>query len=124
MQKLKLDVLKFTGAKQFTSRDGIDFIAIPIVENNIFVGKKGAYLELTLIENRDGKDQYENDGFAAVEIGKDRRDAGEKGPIVGNWKHIGTNNKVNLTPPKNRPPATPRPPADHDLDVAPDECPF
>ena len=124
MPKLKLDLLKFAGVQQFTSKTGIDFIAIPVVENNIFVGKKGAYLEMTLLENRDGKDQYENDGFCAVDIGKERRESGEKGPIVGNWKHMGTKPKVNLTPPKKRPPVAPRQPADADLDVDPDGIPF
>jgi hypothetical protein len=124
MQKLKLDLLKFAGVQQFTSKSGIDFIAIPVVENNVFLGKKGAYLEITLLENRDGQDQYENDGFAAVDIGKERREAGEKGPIVGKWKHIAQNQKVNTTPPKNRPPVAARPPADPDLDMPTDDIPF
>ena len=120
MQKLKLDLMKFAGAKHFTSREGIEFIAIAVAENNVFVGKKGAYLEMTLLENRDGKDQFDNDGFASIDIGKERREAGERGPIVGNWKHMGQKPKVNLTPPKNRPPVAPRPQADADLDVLPD----
>ena len=120
MQKLKLDLLKFAGVQQFTSKTGIDFIAIPVAENNVFVGKKGAYLELTIMENRDGADQYGNDGFASVDIGKERREAGDRGPIVGNWKHMGQKPKVNLTPPKNRPQVAPRPQADPDLDVLPD----
>lgn len=52
-------------------------------------GKNGKYLALTLIENKNGKDQYGNDGFVAQDIGKDRRMAGEKGPILGNFKHVG-----------------------------------
>ena len=121
MQKLKLNLLKLAGVQQFTSKAGIDFIAIPVVENNIYIGAKSAYLELTIIENRDGKDQFDNDGFASVDIGKERREAGERGPIVGNWKHMGQKPKVNLTPPKNRPPVAPRPQADADLDVLPDD---
>ena len=117
MQKLKLDLLKFAGAKQFTSREGIDFIAIPIVGNNIFVGKTTLSLDLTLIENRDGKDRFENDGFASLDVGKERRLAGEKGPIVGNWKHLESKAKVNLTPPAKRPPVKPK---DADLDIEPD----
>ena len=120
MQKLKLDLLKFAGVQQFTSKQGIDFIAIPVVENNIYVGTKGAYLELSIMENKDGKDRFDNDGFASVDIGKERREAGERGPIVGNWKHMGQKPKVNLTPPKNRPPVAPRPQADAALDIEPD----
>jgi hypothetical protein len=41
------------------------------------------------MENRDGVDQYGNNGFVVQDIGKERRQAGEKGPIIGNWKHVG-----------------------------------
>ena len=122
MQKLKIDCLKFNGAKQFTSKDGVHFIAIPIVENNIFVGQKGLYLSLTMIENRDGKDDYGNDGFISVDVSKEDREAGVKGPIIGNWKHLqpkAQSGKVNLTPPKNRPPVDLGEP-----DNAPDDIPF
>jgi hypothetical protein len=88
MQTLKIDMLKFTGARHFKSKDGTDHIAIPVAANDIYVGAKGSYLNLTLIENREGKDAYDNDGFAAVSLTKERRDAGEKGPIVGNWRNI------------------------------------
>jgi hypothetical protein len=54
----------------------------------LYEGVKGKYLSLTLLENRDGQDQYGNDGFIVQDIGKERRLAGEKGPIIGNWKHI------------------------------------
>lgn len=90
MQKLKIDLNKFNGAKPFTAKDGTEYIAIPIAANNVYVGKKGAYLELALIENKDGEDQFGNAGFASVDVGKQRREAGEKGPIIGNWKHIET----------------------------------
>jgi len=52
-------------------------------------GKNGKYLSLVFFENRDGKDQYGNDGFITQDLGKDRRLAGEKGPILGNWKEVG-----------------------------------
>jgi hypothetical protein len=60
-----------------------------IDKSAIYDGKNGKYLALTLIENKNGKDQYGNDGFVAQDIGKDRRMAGEKGPILGNYKNIG-----------------------------------
>lgn len=89
MQTLKIDMLKFVGARHFKAKDGIDQIAIPVDMNNIFRGEKGLYCSLTIMENRDGVDQYGNEGFASVDLGKDRRMSGEKGPILGNWKTIG-----------------------------------
>jgi hypothetical protein len=46
-------------------------------------GKK--YLNLTLLL-RDEKDQYGNDGFVVQKISKERKAAGERGPILGNGK--------------------------------------
>ena len=89
MQSLKIDLLKLTGARPFTSKDGTAFVAIPLQANAVHVGEKGFYLELTLIPNRDGPDKYGYAGFAAVNLTKERREAGEKGPIIGNWKPIG-----------------------------------
>jgi hypothetical protein len=89
MQSLKIDLLKLTGARPFTAKDGTAFVAIPVQANAVFVGEKGSYMELTLIPNRDGPDKYGYTGFAAVNLPKERREAGEKGPIIGNWKPIG-----------------------------------
>jgi hypothetical protein len=103
--ELKIAFLKFLGAKTFTAKNGDEYIAIPVKANNIYVGEKGYYSQLSLLEYKDGTDQYQNDGFAAVDLGKERREAGEKGPIVGNWK-------VNKrTAPKSPPQPTKRPAA-------------
>ncbi len=56
-------------------------------------GKKGKYIDLTLMDNRDGRDQYDNDGFVVQDLGKERRLAGEKGPILGNWKDLDGGNQ-------------------------------
>jgi len=61
-----------------------------IDKSAIYEGKSGKYINLTLMENRDGEDQYGNAGFIVQDIGKERREAGERGPIVGNWKHVGS----------------------------------
>jgi hypothetical protein len=99
MQSLRIDLNKLTGARAFTAKDGVEFIAIPVRANSIYVGQTGAhYLDVTLIENRDGEDKYGNDGFAAVNLPKERREAGEKGPIIGNWKHVKARKQV--TPPE------------------------
>jgi hypothetical protein len=70
MQRLKIDVTK-------------------IDKSALFTGAKGTYLDITLLDNRDGTDQYGNDGMIVQDIGKDRREAGEKGAILGNWKWLG-----------------------------------
>jgi hypothetical protein len=65
----------------------------------LYEGKNGKYLNLVFFDNKDGPDQYGNDGFVTQDIGKERREAGEKGPIIGNWKEIGTKR---ATPPTGR----------------------
>lgn len=90
MQRLKIDLAKFAGVKSFTSKEGVEFVTIPIKDNHFFTGAKGTYMDLTLMDNRDGgTDQYGNDGFITLDVGKEKREAGVKGPIIGNWKHIG-----------------------------------
>ena len=50
-------------------------------------GEKGTYLDLVFFENKNGQGRYGDDGFIVQSIPKERREAGEKGPIIGNWKH-------------------------------------
>jgi hypothetical protein len=69
MQRLRIDVTK-------------------IDKSALYKGAKGTYLDVTLLDNRDGTDQYGNDGMIVQDIGKERREAGEKGAILGNWKHV------------------------------------
>jgi len=69
MQRLRIDVTKIDKAA-------------------LYKGAKGTYLDVTLLDNRDGTDQYGNDGMIVQDIGKERREAGEKGAILGNWKHV------------------------------------
>lgn len=65
-----------------------------IEESDIIHGAKGKYVDLILLENRNGPDQYGNDGFVVQQISKERRAAGERGPIVGNWKRISLREEV------------------------------
>ena len=81
MQRLKIDVKKIDKAL-------------------LFAGAKGTYLDATLMDNREGTDQYGNDGFIVQDIGKERREAGEKGPIIGNWKHVGPKQSFGVTSPE------------------------
>jgi hypothetical protein len=59
-----------------------------IDKSALFIGKKGTYLNMTLMENREGVDQYGNEGFIVQDIGMARRQAGERGAILGNWKTV------------------------------------
>ncbi len=60
----------------------IDVTKIP--KSAIFVGAKGKYIDITLLKNRDGTDQYGNDYMVVLDLGKEARERGEKGPILGN----------------------------------------
>jgi hypothetical protein len=67
----------------------------------LFEGKNGKYLDIVLF---DKQDQYRNDGFVVQDISKERRDAGERGPIIGNWKRVekrggASQSESPLTPP-------------------------
>lgn len=53
----------------------------------IFVGKSGKYIDLTIMLN-DALDKYGNCAFITQDIGKERRAAGERGPIVGNARNV------------------------------------
>lgn len=55
---------------------------------HLFAGKNGKYLDIALHENKNGPDQYGNDGFVTQSVSKEARDRGEKGPIIGNWKRV------------------------------------
>ena len=89
MIRLKIDLLKITGARTFTAKDGTACIAFPLEANNVYITPKGAHnLTLTLMDNKQGRDQYDQDGFCTVDVGKDRRLAGERGPILGNWADL------------------------------------
>jgi hypothetical protein len=57
-----------------------------ILKDRMFKGEKGTYLDITLLENKDGTDQYGNDFMIVQDLGKEAREKGEKGPVLGNAK--------------------------------------
>ena len=60
-----------------------------ILKDRMFRSQKGAvYLDITLMTNRTGKDQYGNDGIVTQDLGKEARVKKEKGPILGNFRII------------------------------------
>jgi hypothetical protein len=73
---IKIDVKQVDKTRLFPSKDG---------------GKK-LYLDLILFENKNGTDQYGNDGFVKQGQSKEERLAGKQTPIIGNWKHLGIKN--------------------------------
>lgn len=60
-----------------------------IEKPHLIEGKNGKILSVVLFENRDGKGQYGDDGYAVQGVSKEAREAGVRGPIVGNWRYIG-----------------------------------
>lgn len=67
----------------------IDLAKIP--ENKIRKVGKGNYTDLILIPYSKGRDDKGNDGMVAVDVSKQEREAGQKGPIIGNYKELGGN---------------------------------
>ena len=55
-----------------------------ILKAHLYAGKNGNYLDLVAWPNKNGPDQYGNTHFVCQELSKEARDAGEKGPIIGN----------------------------------------
>ena len=85
-------------------------------KSHFFKGQKGIYTDLMLIPNKDGGDQYGNDGFVSQGVSKEARDKGEKGKIVGNYKKI-----YRPEAPQAKPPTKAKVPHEPDQD---DDVPF
>lgn len=51
----------------------------------LFKGKSGTYLDIALIPNKTGRDQYGNDGMIVQSVSKQARQEGKKGSILGNY---------------------------------------
>ena len=75
--------------------------------------KKGKFLDLVLFDNKAGKDQYGYDGFISESVSKEEREAGVRGNIIGNWKHLGQ------SAPASKPQAKPAAPSHADDDDIP-----
>jgi hypothetical protein len=54
-------------------------------KTHLFKGKAGTYLDIALITNKAGRDQYGNDGMIVQSVSKQARQDGHKGPILGNY---------------------------------------
>jgi len=94
MQILKANIglQKIDGARIAKDKTGADCVIIPVKSANIYVSDKGGiYLNVDIIENKQGEDQYGNTHMITLDIGKDRRASGEKGAILGNCKTLNFN---------------------------------
>jgi len=58
-----------------------------IDKNRLYRGKKHNYLDLVLIENKNGRDEFGYDGFVKQGFSKEERDANPdlQMPIIGNF---------------------------------------
>jgi hypothetical protein len=59
-----------------------------IDKSRLYEGKKGVYLDCLLMHNKDGDSKFGDDGFIIQSISAEARAAGERGPIVGNWRYL------------------------------------
>lgn len=58
-----------------------------IESKHVFQGQKGKYLDVRLFLTEDN--EYGNDYMAVQGVSKEAREAGERGPILGNGKVFG-----------------------------------
>ena len=55
-----------------------------ILKQHLYKGAKGTYLDCAVWPNRDGADDYGFTHRIVQEVSREAREAGEKGPIIGN----------------------------------------
>jgi hypothetical protein len=82
-----------------------------IAKEHLYMGAKGTYLSGVFMENKNGQSEYGDDGFIVQEVSKEARQAGEKGPIIGNWRHL----EAKYSAPKVETPRTTDAPTDDDI---------
>lgn len=86
-----------------------------ILKEHLFEGRNGSkYLNIVLWENREGVDNYGNSHMAVQEIPRELRDAGQKGPILGNAKPFGQPSAPQQAAPPRRQSTPGRTPVDDD----------
>lgn len=76
----KINLQKLPGATLHTGKDGKKMIVIP-TDGNFYIGEKGVYLDIVAFETPNG--QYSTH-MVCQSISKERREAGEQAPIIGN----------------------------------------
>ena len=59
-----------------------------IAKEHLFIGQKGKYLDIMMHDNKDGRNDYGDDGFITQSVSKEAKQQGIKGPIIGNWRKL------------------------------------
>ena len=95
---------------------------LKIAKEHLFQGKTAKYLDIAIWPNKGGTDEYGNTHYITQSVGKEARDRGEKGAIIGNIKWVEAQDQSPRPPAK--PAARPAPAKDPDLDVDGSEVPF
>lgn len=54
----------------------------------LYQGKTTKYLDIALVPNKNGRNTYGNDGMVTQSIPKAAREAGKRGPIIGNYNDL------------------------------------
>ena len=73
-------------------------------KNRLFKGKNGAlYLDATVFVDPENEGQYGDHGMITQDVSKEERDAGTKGPILGNVKVFWTGESQPQEQPKDYP---------------------
>lgn len=55
-----------------------------IIKDHLYKGAKGTYLDCVLWPNKNGAGQHGDTHYIVQELNRQARDAGERGPIIGN----------------------------------------
>ena len=86
-----VDLLKVQGASVI-NREGKDFLIINLAKSRVNLkdtkGGKAAYLNLDVVANKGGPNQWGNTHFVAEGVTKEERQSGVKGAIIGNGKEF------------------------------------
>ena len=110
--------------KTMPENDGILRVSINVskVDKSALIkGQKGTYLDVSILM-KDGPNEFGDHGMAVQGIGKERREAGEKGPILGNAKWVVEPSYMVTPPPAQAPNSGPGQPAK--VEPEDDDFPF
>jgi hypothetical protein len=94
-KRLKIDVRALNKAHFF---EGKEHATKTMILNGKTVPYRPLYADITLWENEQ-PDDYGQDGFLSQDVGKEARERGEKGPIIGNTKPIAPKPATRSEPP-------------------------
>ena len=90
-----------------------------ILKEHLYKGAKATYLDCVVWPSKEVK--YGQTHYIVQSVGKEAREAGVKGPIIGNLSMPEREERVAQ---RTAPAARPKPPADPDLDAADLDIPF